>query len=265
MNEKLTRLINGKTFHDVILFLIILNAIVIGLDTYPSISAKFGDIISAINHLCLIVFTIEILLRLFVERINFIKSGWNIFDFIIIFVSLTSELTALSIFRTFRLIRILRVISSIPKMQLISTTLIRSCYSMLGVAILLSLIFYIYAVTTTEFYGKDFPEFFGSLDESIYTLFQIMTFESWSMAIVRPIMEIYPNAWIVFISFILIATYIVLNIVIGIIVDCIDDIKETAKNTQRENSELVLHNKIDHLEKELQEIKMLLLNSNKEK
>lgn len=259
MNKKLSKLINCRQTQIAILFLIILNAIIIGLDTYPSISNKFGELISEINNFYLIIFTIEILIRIYIEKTKFIKNGWNIFDFTIISVSLFTEISSISVFRTLRLIRVLRLISVIPKMQLISTTLIRSFYSMFGVATLLSLIFYIYAVTTTQLYGQDFPQWFGSLDESAYTLFQIMTFESWSMSIVRPIMEIYPNAWIVFISFILIATYIVLNIVIGIIVDCIGDIKDDTKDLKREQDEQVLLAKIDNLENELLKIKQLLL------
>ncbi|WP_439242199.1 ion transporter [Lonepinella sp. BR2474] len=252
VNEKIASFVYGKVFNQFILLIIIINAVVLGLDTNPKFSAIFSDLIYWSNEICLGIFTVELILKLYVSKLKFFKNGWNLFDFLIVSASLFAESSILSVFRIFRLLRVLRIISVVPKMQRISTALINSIKPMLGVAVLLGIVYYVYAVLITNLYGADFPEWFGSFSETCYTLFQIMTFESWSMGIVRPIMEKDPNAWAVFISFIIIATYVVLNLVIGIIVDSLNEIKS-------DNSEEQLHHQIHNLEKQLAEIKALLL------
>ncbi|OOR99975.1 hypothetical protein B0187_03980 [Haemophilus paracuniculus] len=259
MQNKLRHFIHGKFFHDFIVSVIIINAIIVGLDTSKTISAQFGDWISLINNACLFIFTIEILLRIVVEKLTFFKRGWNVFDFFIIATSLITEIGVFSVFRIFRIIRILRLVSLIPKMRIVSQALFKTMSSMLGVAVLLVILFYIYAVVATHLYGEQFPQWFGTLGESFYTLFQIMTFESWSMGIVRSVMAVYPNAWIIFISFLLITSYIILNIAIGIVVDCIGEIKNAdCQCSEQENNQTELLTKISDLEKEILELKMLL-------
>lgn len=259
MQKKLNRFIRGKIFHDFIVTVIIINAIIVGLDTSKTLSAKFGDWITFINNTCLIIFSIEIALRIIVEKLSFFKRGWNLFDFFIIATSLITEIGVFSVFRIFRIIRILRLVSLIPKMRIVSQALFKTMSSMLGVAVLLAILFYIYAVVSTHLYGEKFPQWFGTLGESFYTLFQIMTFESWSMGIVRPVMTEYPNAWIIFISFLLITSYIILNIAIGIVVDCIGEIKNSdCQCVEQDNNQNELLTKISDLEKEIMELKTLL-------
>lgn len=256
LKEKLERLIKSQFFYNFILLVIIINAIVIGLQTNNFIAQKFDKLLSIINLSCLAIFIVEFILRIYVHRLKFFNKRWDLFDLCAVLISLLPESYVISTFRFLRVIRILRLISVIPKIQLITQVLLRTLSSILSVGILLIIVYYVYAVITTTLYGADFPQWFGNIGESFYTLFQIMTFESWSMGIVRPVMEIHPYSWLVFISFLIIATYIVLNIVIGIIVDCIGEIKNT--NCDCENQEERLSKQITELETKLDEIKALL-------
>lgn len=184
------------------------------------------------------------------------------FDLLVVLISIVPETSVISVFRFLRVTRILRLVSLIPKIQFITQVLLRTLSSIISIGVLLMVVYYIYAVTTTTLYGQGFPQWFGSIGESYYTLFQIMTFESWSMGIVRPVMEKHPYAWVVFISFLVIATYIVLNIVIGIIVDCIGEIKDSNKEQVCEKSEMLqdeILNKISSLEQEIKDLKSVLI------
>lgn len=256
LNSKLHTFISSKLFYNFILFIIILNAITIGLQTNENINRHIGYILNYINSICLTIFVLEFTLRIYIYRAKFFHKRWDMFDLGIVIISILPETYVISTFRFLRVIRILRLISVIPKIQLITQVLIRTLSSIISVGILLIIVYYVYAVITTTLYGSDFPQWFGNMGESFYTLFQIMTFESWSMGIVRPIMEIYPYSWIVFISFLIIATYIVLNIVIGIIVDCIGEIKNT--DCSCELTDQLIAEQLLRLERQLEEVKSLL-------
>lgn len=256
---RVARFIKSQLFYNAILCIIVLNAIVIGLQTIESISSDYAEVLNKINLLCLTVFIIEFILRIYIYRTRFFLKRWDVFDLIVVLISLLPESYVVSTFRFLRVIRVLRLISVIPKIQLITQVLLRTLSSIISVGILLMIVYYVYAVITTTLYGKDFPQWFGTIGESYYTLFQIMTFESWSMGIVRPVMEIHPYSWIVFISFLIIATYIVLNIVIGIIVDCIGEIKNSdCECDSSEQNYQKLSEQMISLSEELKEIKSLL-------
>lgn len=250
----LEKIVNSKLFQNSILFFILLNAVLIGLETSFTVMNKYGSVIDLLSELCLCVFIVEIVLRIALNRFSFFKEGWNVFDLLIVLISLMPDNGVFSVFRILRTIRVLRLLSIIPKMRLISQALLSSLSPMFGVGILLLILFYIYAIISTHLYGERFPEWFGTIGESFYTLFQIMTFESWSMGIVRPVMDVYPYSWAVFVSFLLLASYIVLNIAIGIIVDCIGDIK--ADEADKNQKEILSH--ISSLENEIRQLKSLL-------
>lgn len=250
----LGKFVNSKLFQNSILFFILLNAILIGLETSDTIMDKYGSVIELLSLVCLWVFIVEIILRISLNRFSFFKEGWNVFDLFIVLIALMPDNGVFSVFRILRTVRVLRLLSIIPKMRLISQALLSSLSPMFGVGILLLILFYIYAIISTHLYGERFPEWFGTIGESFYTLFQIMIFESWSMGIVRPVMEVYPYSWLVFVSFLLLASYIVLNIAIGIIVDCIGEIK--ADEADKNQKEILLH--ISSLQAEIQQLKQLL-------
>lgn len=230
MVEKVKSLITSKFWDKFILFVIIINAVCFGLETLSSFT-PYKNIISVVDTTCLIIFVIEISLRLLVFRLGFFtdkaERGWNIFDFTVIAVSLFAN--EYLIFRSFRILRILRVLSYFRSMRLVVNAILHTIPAMFSVFILLCLFMYIYGVLCVNLFAKDFPELFGDLAKSFFTLFQIITFDDWVAGIVQPVMEIYPYSWILFISFIFIVAFIILNLVIGIITNSIEEINQQYK------------------------------------
>lgn len=234
MIERLRILIESSRFQNAIMAVIIINAIVIGMETSPLLTERFGIFLSAIDTIAIGIFVVEILLKLFVYRTRFFKNGWNIFDFVIVAVALLPTGGSLSVLRALRILRALRLISAMPKMRKVVQGLFAAIPSMGTVIILLGLVFYIAAVMATKLFGGAFPEWFGSIGSSLYSLFQIMTLESWSMGIVRPIMEVYPWAWAFFVPFVLVTSFVVLNLFIAIIVNAMHEEADEEQAAQRD-------------------------------
>jgi len=232
--ERLRILIESSRFQNAIMAVIIINAIVIGMETSPLLTERFGIFLSAIDTIAIGIFVVEILLKLFVYRTRFFKNGWNIFDFVIVAVALLPTGGSLSVLRALRILRALRLISAMPKMRKVVQGLFAAIPSMGTVIILLGLVFYIAAVMATKLFGGAFPEWFGSIGSSLYSLFQIMTLESWSMGIVRPIMEVYPWAWAFFVPFVLVTSFVVLNLFIAIIVNAMHEEADEEQAAQRD-------------------------------
>ena len=171
---------------------ILFNAVILGLETSDMVMARVGVLIGALDRVCLAIFVVELALKLLVYRLRFFRDGWNIFDFAIVAVSLAPAAQSLSVLRSLRILRILRVVSVAPRLRRVVEGFITALPGMASVFLLMGIIFYIGSVISTKLFGADFPQWFGSLGRSAYSLFQIMTLESWSMGIVRPVMEIYP-------------------------------------------------------------------------
>ena len=167
----------------------------------------------------LTVFVIEILGKLAYRNWRFFLNGWNVFDFAIVTIALIPASGPLAVLRSLRILRALRLLSVVPSMRRVVQALLSAIPGIGSVGLLILLIFYVGAVVSTKVFGAAFPEWFGSIGASMYTLFQVMTLESWSMGIVRPVMEVHPLSWIFFIPFILVTSFTVLNLFIGIIVD----------------------------------------------
>ena len=170
---------------------------------------------------------VELLAKLVAHGPRFFRSGWNIFDFVIIAISLIPAGQGFSAMRALRILRVLRVISVAPSLRRVVEGLITAMPGMGSVFMLMGLIFYIGAVIATKLFADAFPQWFGSLGASAYTLFQIMTLESWSMGIVRPVMEVYPYAWAFFLPFILVTTFAVVNLLVGLVVNSMQDAHHT--------------------------------------
>ena len=206
-----------------IIGVIVLNAIVLGMETSKSLMASFGPLIIGIDRLCLAIFTAEIVLKLYARGMGFFKRGWSIFDFVIVAISYVPDAGGLSVLRALRILRVLRIVSTLPRLRRVIEGFLSALPGMASVFGLMALIFYIAAVIATKVFGAAFPDWFGTLGLSAYSLFQIMTLESWSMGIVRPVMEVYPYAWAFFVPFILVTTFAVVNLVVGLIVNSMQD------------------------------------------
>ncbi|MGB0671493.1 MAG: ion transporter, partial [Rhodospirillales bacterium] len=216
---RLGKFVEGDACQRFITGIIILNAIGLGLDTSPEIGKRFSAILVAADHIALGIFVFEILAKMAYRKHRFFLNGWNIFDFVIVGLALLPATGPLAVLRALRILRALRLLSVVPSMRKVVQALLSAIPGIGSVGLLISLIFYVGGVLTTKLFGPDFPDWFGNLGSSMYTLFQVMTLESWSMGIVRPVMETHPYAWVFFIPFILITSFAVLNLFIGIIVD----------------------------------------------
>ena len=223
LRDRIGAVLDRAIVRNVILGVILFNAIILGLETSPAVMARVGGLIHFLDVICLTIFVIEIVAKLFVHRMRFWRDGWNIFDFIIVAVSLVPAAQGLSVLRAMRILRLLRVVSVAPSLRRVIEGLINALPGMGSVFLLMGLIFYIGAVMATKLFGELFPQWFGTLGQSMYSLFQIMTLESWSMGIVRPVMEVAPYAWAFFVPFILATTFIILNLVVGLVVNSMQD------------------------------------------
>ncbi|MFO7483255.1 ion transporter [Oceanibaculum nanhaiense] len=219
MVDRLKGFIESGAFQNFIIGVIIVNAITLGLETSATAMNLAGPVLIVLDRIALSIFIIEIVLKLVVYRLRFFRDAWNIFDFLVVGVTLMPAGEGLSVLRSLRILRVLRLISVVPSLRKVVHALLRAIPGMGSVVALLSLVFYVAAVMATKLFGASFPDWFGSIGASFYTLFQVMTLESWSMGIVRPVMEVYPYAWLFFIIFILLTTFAVLNLFIAIIVD----------------------------------------------
>lgn len=206
-----------------IIGVIIFNAILLGLETSPEVMGAAGTIILTLDWICLAIFVIEIALKLVAHGAQFFRSGWNVFDFLIVGIALMPATHGLSVLRALRILRVLRVISAAPRLRRVVEGFVTALPGMGSVFLLMGIIFYIGAVMATKLFGASFPEWFGTLGASFYSLFQIMTLESWSMGIVRPVMDVYPYAWLFFVPFIMVTTFAVVNLLVGLIVNSMQD------------------------------------------
>ena len=231
----LEAIVESRAFSIAITSVIVINAIVLGLETSPRVMAVAGPLLLAIDAAALWVFTIEIGLKIWLYRRRFFRGGWNIFDFTIVAIAWLPATGPLSVLRALRIIRVLRVVSLIPQMRAVVGALFKSLPGMGSILAVLMLVFYIAAVMATKLFGETFPDWFGSIAASLFSLFQIMTLESWSMGIVRPVMEQHPGAWAFFVPFIIVTTFTVLNLFIALIVNSMQTLQaETSESLRTE-------------------------------
>lgn len=230
----LRTLIESRRFEAVIIVLIVVNAITLGVETSPAAMARFGGILVALDRIVLAIFVVELIARFLVYRLAFFRDPWRIFDFFVVAVALVPATGNMSVLRALRILRVLRLISVVPSLRRVVGGFIAALPGMGSVVLLLSLVFYVFAVMATKLYGESFPDRFGDIAISLYTLFQIMTLEGWSDGVVRPIMDVHPYAWVFFLPFIVLTSFAVLNLFIGIIVSAMEEEHEAEATAERE-------------------------------
>ncbi len=250
---KLQTILDGNRFRYSILAVILFNAILLGLETVKPVMEVAGPAILFLDQVCLIIFTAELILKFYAFRFQFFRSGWNIFDLIIVTISWIPGSNGLSVLRALRVLRLLRVVSVAPSLRRVVEGLITALPGMGSVFVLMAMIFYIGSVMATKLFGESFPQWFGDLGNSGYSLFQIMTLESWSMGIVRPVMEVYPYAWMFFLPFILMTTFAVVNLLVGLIVNSMQDAHHVEDNEKTDAYRDEIKERLDAIEKLLKE------------
>ena len=238
---KVAEFVESKFVTIGITVLILINAVTLGMETDKELSAQVGAVLHWIDRTILIIFSIEIALKFYAYRLRFFRSGWNVFDLLIVAIAWMPTNGALSVLRTLRILRVLRLISVVPQMRRVVSAIGYSIPGMVSVISVLGLIFYVSAVLATRLFGTypdpNMQEWFGSIGASAYTLFQIMTLESWSMGVVRPTMDLFPWAWTFFLPFIIITSFAVLNFFIGIIVDSMQTAQKLEADATMQNDD----------------------------
>lgn len=224
-----SRIVNHAVFERTIIGLIVLNGIVLGLETSAYMMANYGEMLLMVNNIILVVFIIEAMMKIIAvaPRLKlYFGSGWNLFDFTIVVLSLIPAAGEYAmIARLARLLRVMRLISTIPELRLIVETLVRSLPGMMHVIMLMGVIFYIYAVAGFHFFNEHNPELWGSLGLSLLTLFRVVTLEDWT-DVMYDAMELNPLSWMYFVSFVIMGTFVVINLFIAVVLNNLDEAKQ---------------------------------------
>lgn len=238
--ERVRVLIEDVRFERAITALIVANAITLGLETSPAVVARFGGLLHVIDRTALGVFVVELLSRFFVYRTRFFHDPWRVFDFVIVGIALMPASGAFSVLRALRSLRVLRLVSLVPSMRGVVSALLTALPGMASIVGLMALVLYVSAVLATNLFRAIAPEFFGDLGASLFTLFQVMTVEGWP-DIARRVMAQSPYAWMFFVAYLLIATFMVLNLFIAVVVNAMQaQVTEDLKGEGEAHTRLIL-------------------------
>jgi voltage-gated sodium channel len=230
----LTKIVNDPRTERVIMALIVVNAVILGLETNKSVMASSGHLLQVLDHVILAVFVVEIAARVIVHRLDFFRDPWSVFDFVVIGIALVPATETFSVLRSLRVLRVLRLITGIPTLRRVVAGLLAALPGMGAIVFLIGLIYYVFAVMATKLFGDDNPDLFGTLADSLFTLFTVMTLEGWVNDVAKPVMEKHPYAWIFFISYIVVTTFMVLNLFIGVVVNAMQAEASKAEAVERE-------------------------------
>jgi len=261
--QKVEDFVDNTIIQYAIVVLIILNAALLGLETSPEVMHAYGSELVLLDHVILGIFILELVLLIIARGIDFFKDPWSVFDFIVIAIALVPATESLSVLRALRVLRVLRLINKVESMRKVVGGLLSCMPSLASVVSLILIIFYVSAVIATNLFGQAFPELFGGMGNTAFTLFQVMTLESWSDGIARPVMDKFPYAWIFFIFFILIATFVIVNLFIAVIVDSLTSGSSSEDSQAARDQSDVLQSEMQAMRQELRELKALVLDQSK--
>jgi voltage-gated sodium channel len=217
----------------VVMTLIIINAVILGLETSQTVMASYGPLLDLLDRIILAVFVIELAARIAVHRLAFFRDPWSVFDFIVIGIALVPATETFSVLRALRVLRVLRLITAVPTLRRVVAGLIASLPGMGAIVLLIGLIYYVFAVMANRLFGEDNPQLFGTLGNALWTLFTVMTLEGWTNDVAKPVMEKHPYAWVFFVSFIVVTTFMVLNLFIGVVVNAMQAEAVKAEEAER--------------------------------
>lgn len=233
------RLVEAPAFGHVIIALILLNAAILGAEALPGIAAKHGAVLASLDTVLLTIFVMELGLRLFANGPRFFRDPWSLFDLAVVAVALAPSSGAFSVLRAMRVLRVLRLVSAIPQLRRVVEGLLTAIPGLGAIVGVMLIVLYVFAVMATKLYGTDYPEWFGSLTASLFTLFQIMTLEGWA-DIARQMMTTHPSAWLFFLVYILLSTFTVLNFFIAVIVDSMQKVHLKEEKEEKEEKEMLI-------------------------
>lgn len=261
--QKVEDFVDNSIVQHAIVVLIILNAALLGLETSQDVMQAYGSELVLLDHFILGIFILELVLLIIARGTDFFKDPWSMFDFVVIAIAVVPATESLSVLRALRVLRVLRLINKVESMRKVVGGLLSCLPSLASVVSLILIIFYVSAVIATNLFGQAFPELFGGMGNTAFTLFQVMTLESWSDGIARPVMEKFPYAWIFFILFILIATFVIVNLFIAVIVDSLTSGSSSEDSQAARDQSDILQSEMQAMRQEIRELKALVIDQSK--
>ncbi len=215
--RRLARLVKGFSFDMFIMAVILADAVVLGLLTSPTMEFYFNNGLFLLDRVFMGIFMAEMFLKIIALKKNFFKSGWNVFDLVIVVMSSLPFMSAFIVLRTFRLFRLLKYVNRFSKMNNLVRVFLELLPLFVSSLAIFSVFFYVFAIIAVSLYGDTFIAF-GNLGAAMFTLLQMFTLDGWASSIARPVMVIYPESWVFFgsvmlFSFLLITSFLVSAIV----------------------------------------------------
>ncbi|WP_329601888.1 ion transporter [Sansalvadorimonas verongulae] len=242
---------SNPTFEVVVMAVIVSSALVIGMKTFP-FSTKYVTILTGVDYFISFFFLTELFVRFMAEDSlkNYVKSAWNIFDTIVIVISIipidNSELVLIG--RVLRIFRVLRMITVVPELRVLLTSLVKVMPKIGYVSAFMFIIFYIYAAIGSTFFQEINSKLWGDISISLLTLFRVMTFEDWTDVMYQT-MEVYPLSWTYYLSFIFLTAFAFLNMIIGVVVNELEHASDDDKNKETAERDELLHQVLARLDK----------------
>ena len=237
MRARAARLVLSPLFQRVVIGLILFNAVTLGLETSESVMESWGGLLHAIDTALLVLFTVELAIRIYAFRGRFFRDPWGLFDFVIVAISWMPDSGPLAVLRALRVLRVLRLVSIVPSLRNVVEAMLGALPGMGSIVLLMLLIYYVFAVMAVKLFGEVMAEQFGDLGSAALTLFQLMAMDDFGN-VVRQAMEHKPLAWLFFFPFTIIATFVVLNLFIGVIVDSIQTLREQRGGAEAASAQL---------------------------
>ena len=276
LRKNVVELIEKSSFTHFIVAVILFNAVILGVETSAQIQVKYSALLAILDQICIAIYVAELGLKFFAYRLSFFKVGWNLFDLSVVIISLMPTAGFFAIVRSLRIIRVLRLVSVMPQMRRAVSALLCAIPGMSSIIMVLLLIFYVSAVLTTQVFGQhadpQMQHLFGTISKSMYSLFQIMTLDGWSENIAEPTMKIFPYAGYFFVPFIIVTSFAVLNLFIGIIVDSMQtahrrerraELRELEEHAEHEIE--ALHEDVVALRADVADLKSFIIDLHKDK
>ena len=232
MADRLARIVGAHWFTTTILAVIVVNAVVLGLETYQGLDERYGDELSLVNDVCFVIFVVELLLRIGAygrRPWEFFRDGWNIFDFIVIGVAfLPGVRESSTLLRLARLARVVRIVRLFPDLRVLLAGVWRSVPPLFAIALATGMLLFVYGMVGWTLFADELPDDWGNIGRSMLTLFVMLTLENFPTYMDAG-MEVHPWSWVYFVSFILIAAFVVINVLIGIVLNSMEEAREAEK------------------------------------
>ncbi|MBQ9004530.1 MAG: ion transporter [Eggerthellaceae bacterium] len=262
MRERVRHLVDSRGFQGFVIGVIIANAVVIGVQTV-ALPEGVAFALRVFDAVCLAIYCVEAVLKIYAYRADYFKDGWNIFDFAIIVLSLVPDyllpipVQVARVLRLFRIARVFRLVSAFRQLRVIVEAIGRSVTGVVWTGLLLLIVIYVFDVAGVSLFGADFPEYFGNLGSGLFTLLQLVTLEGWA-DVARDIMAVYPLAWMYFAPYIVISSFVMVNVVLGIILGTIEESTQAARIDRAQGEDERLARELAELKAQVETVEYLL-------